>query len=74
MPQWNPQSVEESGNVLVFERRGDLYSLHRDSLCEILCAPQAMNVNFPVRHWKKGSYLEEAMNSASDGRVLLPIE
>lgn len=58
----------KSGSVLVFERRGDMYSLRK-----ILCAPQAMNVSLPVEHWKKGSYVQEAMNSPVDGLVLIPV-
>lgn len=63
-------TVDQSrnGSVLVFERHGDQYSLRK-----ILCAPQAMNVSLPAEHWKRGSYREEAMNSPSDGLVLIPI-
>lgn len=57
----------KSGSVLVFERHGDLFSLRK-----VLCAPQAMNVSLPAEHWKRGSYLEEAMNSRADGLVLIP--
>lgn len=56
----------KNGSVLVFERHGDLYSLR-----EILCAPQSMNLSLPAEHWKKGSFMEEAMNSPSDGQVLI---
>lgn len=56
----------KSGDVLVFERHGDLYSLR-----EILCATRSMNVSLPAEHWKKGSYIEEAMNSPSDGLLLV---
>lgn len=56
----------KSGSVLVFERHGSLYSLR-----EILCAPQSMNVSLPAEHWKKGSYMQEAMNSPADGLVLI---
>lgn len=56
----------KSGNVLVFEKHGDLYSLR-----EILCAPQGMNLSLPVEHWKKNAYLQEAMTSPSDGTVLI---
>lgn len=57
-----------NGNVLVFERHGDQYSLRK-----ILCAPQSMNVSLPAEHWKKGSLKEEAMNSPSDGLVLIAL-
>lgn len=66
---FNVDDQSKNGSVLVFERHGDLYSLR-----QILCAPQSMNVRLPQEHWKKNAYLEEAMNSPSDGRVLLPIE
>jgi hypothetical protein len=58
----------KNGSVLVFERRGDQYSLR-----EILCAPKAMNVRLPAEHLKKGSYMQEAMNSPSDGLVLIAV-
>jgi hypothetical protein len=58
----------DKGNVLVFEKHAGQYSLR-----EILCAPRAMNVRLPAEHWKKGSYMEEAMNSPSDGLVLIPV-
>lgn len=63
-------SVDQSkhGSVLVFERHGDLYSLRK-----ILCGPQAMNVSLPAEHWKRGSYLEESMNSPADGLTLIPV-
>jgi hypothetical protein len=31
-----------------------------------------MNASLPVARWKKGSYLEEAMNSQADGLLLIP--
>lgn len=58
----------KSGNVLVFERHGGLYSLR-----EILCEPQSMNLSLPAEHWKRGSLMEEAMNSPSDGQVQIPV-
>jgi hypothetical protein len=63
-------TVEQSnnGDELVFERHADLYSLR-----EILCEPQAMNLSLPAEHWKKGSRMEEAMNSDSDGLVLVAV-
>lgn len=65
-----PNTAQESkkGNVLVFERHGDMYSLR-----DVLCEPAAMNRSLTVEHWKKGSYLEEAMNSPSGGTVLIPV-
>ena len=57
----------KNGNVLVFERHGDQYSLR-----EIL-SPRSMNLSLPAEHWKRGSYLQEAMNSPSDGMVLVAV-
>ena|ERR1700741_2005163 len=63
-------TVDQSkrGNVLVFEKHAGRYSLR-----EILCAPQSMNLSLPAEHWKKGSLMEEAMNSPSDGLMLIAV-
>lgn len=58
----------KNGNVLVFERHGDLYSLR-----DVLCESAAMNRSLIVKHWKKNAYLQEAMNAPSDGTVLIPV-
>ena len=58
----------KNGSVLVFEKRGDQYSLR-----EILCAPKAMNVRLPAEHRKSGSYIQEAMNSPSDSLVMITV-
>ena len=65
---FNTVDQSRNGSVLVFERHGDQYSLRK-----ILCASQSMNVSLPPEHWKRGSYREEAMNSRSDGLVLVAI-
>lgn len=64
----NTADGSKKENVLVFEKHAGEYSLR-----DVICETAAMNRSLVVKHWKKGSLMEEAENQGTSSLVYVAI-